>query len=42
VSYKQAKSFGGEFLNKDVKMFVGMTDKFPLLDECVNFKNLKD
>lgn len=42
ISYKQARSFGGEYLNNDVKMFVSMTDKFPILDECVNIKNLKD
>lgn len=42
VSYKQSRAFGGEYTNKDVKMFIGMTDKLPILDECVNFKNLKD
>jgi len=42
VSYKQARSYSGEFENADVKMFVGMTDKLPLLDECINYKNLKD
>ena len=41
VSYKQARSYSGEFENADVKMFVGMTDKLPLLDECINYKNLK-
>ena len=42
VSYKQSRSFGGEYLNNDVKMFVSMTDKLPILDECINIKNLKD
>lgn len=42
VTFKQAKAFGGEYTNKDVKMFISMTDKFPILDECVNYKNLKD
>ena len=42
ISYKQARAFGGEFLNRDVRMLVGMSDKLPLLDECVNFKNIKD
>lgn len=42
VSYKQARAYAGEFLNHDVRMLVGMTDKMPLLDECINFKNLKD
>jgi hypothetical protein len=42
ISYKQARSYGGEYLNRDVRMLVGMSDKLPLVDECVNFKNLKD
>ena len=42
VTYKQARAYGGEYLNSDVRVLVGMTDKLPLLDECVNFKNLKD
>jgi hypothetical protein len=42
LSMKQAKSFGGEFLNRDARMLVGMTDKIPLLDEAINFRNLKD
>ncbi len=42
VTYKQARAFGGEYLNKDVRMFVSMTDKLSLLDECINIKNLKD
>jgi len=41
ISYKQARSFGGEFEN-DVRMFASTTDKLPLLDECINYKNLKD
>ena len=42
VTYKQARSFGGEYLNRDVRMLVGMTDKIPLVDECVNYKNLEE
>lgn len=42
VTYKQARAFAGEYLNRDARMLVGMTDKLPLLDECINFKNLKD
>ena len=42
LSLKQAKSFGGEYLNRDARMLVGMTDKLPILDEAINFKNLKD
>jgi hypothetical protein len=41
ISYKQARSFGGEFEN-DVRMFASTSDKLPLLDECINYKNLKD
>ena len=41
-SYKKSKSFGGEYLNSDAKVFASMTDKFPLLDECINYKNLHD
>lgn len=42
VSYKKAKSYKGEFDNKDIRAFVGSTEKLSLLDECVNIKNLKD
>lgn len=42
ATYKKAKSFGGEYLNKEVVAFSESTDKFPLLDECINYKNLKD
>lgn len=42
ISYKKAKSFKGEYDNKDIKAFVGATEKLTLLDECINYKNLKD
>ena len=42
LTYKQARSYGGEYLNRDVRMLVGMTDKIPLVDECVNYKNLEE
>lgn len=42
VTYKQARAYSGEYLNDDVRLLIGMTDKLPVLDECVNFKNLKD
>lgn len=42
VSYKKAKSYKGEYDNKDIKAFVGSTEKLTLLDECINYKNLKD
>jgi len=41
VSLKMAKGFGGEYLNHDVKSLLGVTDKMPLLDECINWKNVK-
>jgi len=42
LSNKEAKSHKGEYLNRDVKIFAALTDQIPLIDECVNFKNLKD
>ena len=42
ISYKKSRSFSGEFLNTDAKILSSMTDKMPLLDECINYKNLKD
>lgn len=42
VTLKQARAYGGEYLNSDVKMFVSMIDKLPLLEECINLRNLKD
>jgi len=41
-SYKKAKSFAGEYNNRDVRILSSSTHKLPLLDECINFKNLKD
>lgn len=41
LTYKQSRGFSGEYLNSDVRVLSGMTDKLPLLDECVNFKNLR-
>lgn len=41
ISLKMAKGFGGEYLNHDVKSLLGVTDKMPLLDECINWKNVK-
>jgi len=42
LSYKRARAYKGEYLNEDVRLFAGMSDKLPLIDECVNYKNLKD
>lgn len=42
ITLKQARAYGGEYLNSDVKMFVSMIDKLPLLEECINLRNLKD
>jgi hypothetical protein len=42
VSYKQARSYSGEFENDDVRMLAGMTDRIPLVDECINYRNVKD
>ena len=42
LSYKKSKSFSGEYTNTDVRIFAGLTDKLPLVDECINYKNLKD
>lgn len=42
LSYKKAKSYGGEYLNRDVKVFAAISDRIPIIDECVNYKNLKE
>lgn len=42
ASVKRAKSFSGEYANRDIRVFASETDKLPLLDECINYKNLKD
>lgn len=41
LSPKQAKSFKGEYNNADVKMLLDMSDQISILDECINFKNIK-
>lgn len=41
LSYKQQRANSGEFENSCVRMLVGMTDKLSILDECVNYKNLR-
>ena len=42
LSFKKAKSYGGEYLNRDVKIFSSISDRIPIIDECVNYKNLKE
>lgn len=42
VTLKQAKSYGGEYANSDVKMLSSMTERLTLLDECINLRNVKD
>lgn len=42
LTMKQARSFGGEFANTDVKMLSSMTDRLTVLEECINLRNLKD
>jgi hypothetical protein len=41
ITPKDARSFGGEYANSDVRMLVGMTDRLTVLDECFNIRNLK-
>ena len=41
MTHKRARSFSGEFEN-DVRVLSSMTDKIPLLDECINYKNIVD
>lgn len=41
MTFKRAKSFSGEYDNRDVRVFANVTDKLPLLDECINKKNLE-
>lgn len=42
ASTKKTRTASGEYQNKAVKMFIGMTDKMSLLEECMNLRNLKD
>lgn len=42
VSIKKARSYGGEYRNKDIKLLVEETDKLTLLEECYNIRNIKD
>lgn len=42
TSIKKAKSYGGEYRNKDIKLLVEETDKLTLLEECYNIRNIKD
>lgn len=42
LNNKVAKTHRGEYLNRDVKIFAALSDKTPLIDECVNYKNLKE
>jgi len=41
VSIKEARSYGGEYANNDVRMLIGMTDRLSVLDECFNIRNIK-
>jgi len=41
ISLKMARGFGGEYLNDDVRAFCGVTDKMTLLEEAVNWSNVK-
>lgn len=42
LSYKRARAYKGEYMNRDVRIFSSLSDKIPLIDECINYKNLKD
>lgn len=42
ITAKQARSFMGEYANRDVKMFVGQSDRITLLEEAINVRNIKD
>lgn len=40
ISAKEARSYGGEYANSDVRMLIGMTDRLTVLDECYNIRNI--
>lgn len=42
ITVKKARSYGGEYADRDVKMLVGQSDRITLLEEAVNFRNLKE
>jgi len=39
---KLARSYMGEYGNKDVKMLVGQSDRITVLEEAINLRNLKE
>jgi len=41
MTLKKARSYSGEYQNKDVQALVSMTDRLTLLDEAYNKKNLE-
>lgn len=41
LTAKQLRALSGEYRNEDIRMFLSATDKMPILEECVNLKNLK-
>jgi len=42
ITVKKARSYGGEYADRDVKMLVGQSDRITLLEEAVNLRNLKE
>tara|TARA_R110000868_G_scaffold94549_1_gene260806 strand:+ start:21709 stop:22692 length:984 start_codon:yes stop_codon:yes gene_type:complete len=42
ITMKKARSYGGEYANKDAKLLASMTDTLTVLEECINLRNLKD
>ena len=42
VSFKKARTFGGEYLNNDVAALVSMTEKMPIVDYIIEQRNIGD
>lgn len=41
MTKKERRNLSGEYLNRDVRLLMSLTDKMPLIEECVNPKNFK-
>lgn len=41
INLKRSRSYKGEYGNKDIRIFSSLSDRIPVLDECVNYRNVK-
>jgi len=41
INVKRSRSYKGEYGNNDIRIFASLSDRIPVIDECVNYKNTK-